>query len=138
MKSGDDAYQPHISIHFDSKKRILSIKDNGIGMDMSSIKNYVTKISNSYYQSKEFQSELVDYIPISNFGIGILSCFMVSDAINIDSLRYSSVLGKREPINITLNLNNSFVERKPSFRSITGTKISLYIHKRFETELTID
>lgn len=138
VKSGDDAYQPHISIHFDSRKRILSIEDNGIGMDMSSIKNYVTKIGNSYYQSKEFQSELLDYIPISNFGIGILSCFMVSDAINIDSLRYYSTLEKREPINITLNLNNSFVERKPSSRINTGTKISLYVHEKFRAELTID
>lgn len=116
----------------------MSVEDNGIGMDMSSIKNYVTKIGSSYYKSKEFQSELIDYTPISNFGIGILSCFMVSNSINIDSLRYSTNLAAREPINITLNLDNSFVERRPTSGTTTGTKISLYIHDKFAKELSIE
>jgi len=137
-KSGNRTYIPNISVHFDSKNKILSIEDNGIGMNMSSIKNYVTKIGSSYYKSKEFQSELIDYSPISNFGIGILSCFMVSNSIHIDSLRYSTSLAAREPINITLNLDNSFVERRPSSRTTTGTKISLYIHDKFAKELSIE
>lgn len=138
VKSGDITYLPRVKVHFDSKNKILSVEDNGIGMDMSSIKNYVTKIGNSYYKSKEFQSELIDYTPISNFGIGILSCFMVSNSIHIDSLRYSTVLTAREPINITLNLDNSFVERRPSSRTTTGTKISLYVHDKFAKELSIE
>lgn len=138
VKSGDITYLPYVKVHFDSKNKILSVEDNGIGMDMSSIKNYVTKIGNSYYKSKEFQSELIDYTPISNFGIGILSCFMVSNSIRIDSLRYSTALTAREPINITLNLDNSFVERRPSSRTTTGTKISLYVHDKFAKELSIE
>lgn len=138
VKSGDITYLPCVKVHYDSKNKILSVKDNGIGMDMSSIKNYVTKIGSSYYKSKEFQSELIDYTPISNFGIGILSCFMVSNSINIDSLRYSTNLAAREPINITLNLDNSFVERRPTSRTTTGTKISLYIHDKFAKELSIE
>lgn len=137
-KAGDRTYIPNISVHFDSKRKVLSVEDNGIGMNMSSVKNYVTKIGSSYYRSKEFQSELIDYSPISNFGIGILSCFMVSNSIHIDSLRYSTSLAAREPINITLNLNNSFVERRPSSRNTTGTKISLYIHDKFTKELSIE
>ena len=137
-KSGDETYQPHINIHFDSQNQVLSVEDNGIGMDMSSVKNYVTKIGSSYYKSKEFQSELIDYTPISNFGIGILSCFMVSNSINIDSLRYSTDLAAREPINITLNLDNSFVERRPSSRTTTGTKISLYVHDKFAEQLSLE
>lgn len=137
-KSGDMTYIPHINIHFDSRNKILSVEDNGIGMDMSSIRNYVTKIGSSYYKSKEFQSELIEYSPISNFGIGILSCFMVSNSIHIDSLRYSTTLSAREPISITLNLDNSFVERRPSQRTTTGTKISLCIHDKFAEELSIE
>lgn len=136
-KLGDGNYQPEITIHFDSKTKILSVEDNGIGMDMSSIKNYVTKIGSSYYKSKEFQSELIDYAPISNFGIGILSCFMVSNSLNIESLRYSTALTAKEPINITLNLDNSFVERRPSLKNTSGTRISLYIHDKFAEELNL-
>jgi len=138
IKSGDGTYLPYINLHFDSKNKILSVEDNGIGMDMSSVKNYVTKIGSSYYKSKEFQSELIDYTPISNFGIGILSCFMVSNSIQIESLRYSVSLAAREPINITLNFDNSFVERRPSSRTTTGTKISLSIHDKFVEELSFE
>ena len=63
---------------------------------------------------------------------------MVSNSINIDSLRYSTNLAAREPINITLNLDNSFVERRPTSRTTTGTKISLYIHDKFAKELSIE
>ena len=58
------------------------IEDNGIGMTEDIIMNYFLKIGSSYYTSNSFlKSKLQcnadpDYMPISRFGIGILSCFM--------------------------------------------------------------
>lgn len=58
------------------------IEDNGIGMTEDIIQNYFLKVGKSYYNSDEFmQAKLrcradLDYTPISQFGIGILSCFM--------------------------------------------------------------
>ena len=58
------------------------IEDNGIGMTESIIRNYFLKIGCSYYNSDEFTQMKMscgadpDYMPISRFGIGILSCFM--------------------------------------------------------------
>ena len=58
------------------------IEDNGIGMTESIIRNYFLKIGRSYYNSDEFTQMKMscgadpDYMPISRFGIGILSCFM--------------------------------------------------------------
>lgn len=134
----NDAYFPKVKIIYDSETHILSIEDNGIGMDMNTVRNYILKIGKSYYKSKEFQSELLNYSPVSNFGIGILSCFMVSDSIQIESLRFSSAIDVRQPIDIKLNLNSSFVECIPANRNTTGTKISLAIHEKFWDKLSID
>lgn len=64
------------------------IEDNGIGMTEEIIKNYFLKIGCSYYTSDTFQQLKlrcradVDYMPISRFGIGILSCFMGDEKTN--------------------------------------------------------
>ena len=64
------------------------IEDNGIGMTEDVIMNYFLKIGSSYYSSDTFlKSKLQcnadsDYMPISRFGIGILSCFMGDDQSN--------------------------------------------------------
>lgn len=64
------------------------IKDNGIGMTEEIIKNHFLKIGNSYYTSDEFGKAKhkckadADYMPISRFGIGILSCFMGDEKTN--------------------------------------------------------
>lgn len=127
----ENAYAPRIKVTYDSATHILSAEDNGIGMNMDSIKNYILKIGNSYYKSKEFQSEMLSYSPVSNFGIGILSCFMVSECIHIESLRYSTGLEAKDPVDIILHFDNPFVERLPSDRTSVGTKISLEVHEKF-------
>ena len=64
------------------------IEDNGIGMTEDVIMNYFLKIGSSYYSSDTFlKSKLqcnadAGYMPISRFGIGILSCFMGDDQTN--------------------------------------------------------
>ncbi len=64
------------------------IEDNGIGMTEDVIMNYFLKIGSSYYTSDTFtKSKLqcnadADYMPISRFGIGILSCFMGDEQTN--------------------------------------------------------
>lgn len=60
----------------------FSITDNGVGMDKHAIETYFLKIGQSYYDSDEYKSDVVasggdtSDLPISRFGIGILSCFM--------------------------------------------------------------
>lgn len=64
------------------------IEDNGIGMTEDVIMNYFLKIGSSYYSSDTFTKSKLqcnadpDYMPISRFGIGILSCFMGDDQTN--------------------------------------------------------
>ena len=71
----------------DNGERFLYCLDNGKGMSKSIIENYLLRIGNSYYQSPEFyqsQAETgFEYTPTSQFGIGILSCFIIGNRIEI-------------------------------------------------------
>lgn len=53
-------------------------------MDEYILLNYFTKIGKSFYESKDFNSDL-DFTAISRFGIGILSCFMVANKVEIST-----------------------------------------------------
>ncbi|CDT05466.1 conserved hypothetical protein [Vibrio coralliirubri] len=65
----------------------LYCRDNGVGMNEDIIENYLLNIGNSYYKSPAFYREQAnnssDFTPTSQFGIGILSSFMLGDRIDI-------------------------------------------------------
>lgn len=68
-------------------KVYLCCKDNGIGMTKDIIENFLLKIGNSYYKSSDFYKKQAQwggtFTPTSQFGIGILSCFMLGNKIEI-------------------------------------------------------
>lgn len=68
-------------------KVYLYCKDNGIGMTKEVIETYLLKIGNSYYKSSDFYKKQAQwggtFTPTSQFGIGILSCFMLGNKIEI-------------------------------------------------------
>jgi hypothetical protein len=70
----------------------VRVDDDGIGMDERSLREYFLRIGRSYYRSAEFEAELArrgmadrPFGVISRFGVGILSCFMVGDRVEISS-----------------------------------------------------
>ena len=71
----------------EGKGTYLYCHDNGVGMDEYVIENYLLRIGNSYYKSDDFQQERIcmstDFVPISQFGIGIISCFMIASRIEV-------------------------------------------------------
>jgi hypothetical protein len=71
----------------EGKGTYLYCYDNGVGMDEYVIENYLLRIGNSYYKSDDFQQERkkmsTDFVPISQFGIGIISCFMIASRIEV-------------------------------------------------------
>ncbi|UOQ77651.1 ATP-binding protein [Hymenobacter sp. 5516J-16] len=134
-KRYNEAYTPQIKISYLSHNSTLIIEDNGIGIDEDIFAKYLTTIGKSYYKSKEFQSNNYNFSPISNFGIGIISCFMVSDSIEIDSARYYEPLQSPIPIHYILNLNDKFTEKRKSLKQSYGTKITLNLRDDFKAKL---
>ncbi len=68
--------------------------DNGTGMTKEIVRNYLLKIGNSYYTSKEFIQQNTnwnrDVKPTSQFGIGILSCYMIASRLEITTKYYEN------------------------------------------------
>lgn len=114
-------------------RRFLKIIDCGIGMDTFKIERYFTSIGRSFYVSDEFdelqKNENISYKPISNFGIGFLSAFMVCKEIEVLTKSYENVdygLAIHIP-----NYDGCFFIKKVYDKDLpTGTSITLYEDER--------
>lgn len=73
-------------------RKFIYCCDKGLGMNKEIIKKYLLHIGNSYYNSTDFNAKKVDWennvTPTSQFGIGILSCYMIADKIGISTKYY--------------------------------------------------
>jgi len=78
-----------VTIHWDAAERLLTVEDTGTGMNRDTIDNHLMRVGVSFYDSARFLTEHRDFSPISRFGIGILTCFMVSDNIEVVTCRES-------------------------------------------------
>ena len=90
-KSRKNPYHGRIEfgISTDKEGKYLYCLDNGIGMTTNVIENYLLKIGSSYYKSAEFNRSQAKwkstFTPTSQFGIGLLSCFMLGWKIEIST-----------------------------------------------------
>jgi molecular chaperone HtpG len=87
---GQDAYRPKIKVILDQENGQVTIKDNGTGMSLDIIKRHFLNIGVSYYNSDDFLLKDFNYKPIGNFGIGFLSCFMLSNNVKVMTRHYKS------------------------------------------------
>lgn len=79
-----------IFIKPDKENRILTITDNGIGMDKDDLENNLGTIASSgSYKFKQEMSEKQDDIDIiGQFGVGFYSAFMVAKKITVVTKKY--------------------------------------------------
>ena len=82
-----------VIIKWNPAERVLVVEDTGIGMDKTVITSHLMRVGASFYSTPQFQQEFKDYTPISRFGIGILTSFMISDDIEI--VTYKAEMGYR-------------------------------------------
>jgi molecular chaperone HtpG len=79
----DDARKGRIAVKWDSHTRTLTVQDNGTGMTEQIIRDHLLRVGSSRYQDDSFRKDHPDFSPISRFGIGVLSCFMIADSVQI-------------------------------------------------------
>jgi len=79
-----------ISIHADKDSRLLTVSDNGIGMDENDLENNLGVIASSgtYQFRQEIGKDSEDVDIIGQFGVGFYSAFMVSDQITVVTRKY--------------------------------------------------
>jgi Histidine kinase-, DNA gyrase B-, and HSP90-like ATPase len=126
------SFIPKIKLHVteDDDYYIVKITDNGIGMDEYIIRNYLTIAGKSYYRSTDFQKEGLKMDPISRFGIGILSCFMTSDYIEIETFKDPNTTKNQNHLKITIpNKVNYFKIKKNTETLNIGSTIKVFVIK---------
>lgn len=134
-KKWGNLYQPEISIKYitENDEKVLIVEDNGTGMDQYIIDNYYSKVGSSFYKSTEFYNLLsesnADFIPTSRFGIGILSCFMVADTLIVDTKRVYAEHKSSDPLNITVEGQDSIFWIKDGIRNLPGTTTKLILRE---------
>jgi molecular chaperone HtpG len=111
--------------------RLLAVEDIGVGMDQEVIKNNLMRVGASFYDTDQFKTDYADFSPISRFGIGILTCFMVSDDIEIVTCKNGAGLRIRMTSVHTDYLLRELPPGDPLLRGIEphGTRVSLRLRE---------
>lgn len=120
-----------IRVDIDKENRILTISDNGIGMDRSELESNLGTIAKS--GTKQFKDELekdddqklLDVI--GQFGVGFYSAFMVSDHVIVISKKYNE-----EHANQWESFGNDGYTIKEAERDSVGTDVILHIRSNSE------
>lgn len=121
-----DSYEPTINIDIDEENNKVIISDNGMGMNECIIKNYFLNVGKSYYKSKDFLNYKHNYNPIGNFGIGFLSCFMLSNEVQVVTKHFNS--NKKYTIDLEKNSEYIAFKEEEENSNESGTKIILNLN----------
>jgi len=81
-----------IDLSVDKAARLITVSDNGIGMDKADLENNLGVIasSGSYKFKQEVGEDAGDTDVIGQFGVGFYSAFMVADEITVITRKYGS------------------------------------------------
>ena len=81
-----------IDLSVDKAARLITVSDNGIGMDKADLENNLGVIasSGSYKFKQEVGEDAGDTDVIGQFGVGFYSAFMVADQITVMTRKYGS------------------------------------------------
>ena len=130
----DASLKPSIAIRLSEDKTLLEITDNGIGMDLDIVRDHFLKIGDSYYRSPAFRRRCPSYTPISRFGIGFLSSFMIADRVTVitrsNSKNSATLVLQLEDI-YDLFTVRKIAKTKIEGRSVSdgGTSVILHLRK---------
>ncbi|WP_434751482.1 HD domain-containing protein [Paenibacillus amylolyticus] len=121
-----ERFEPKVTIEY--KNDTLIIEDNGIGMDDDVFNEFFLQVGTSYYKHPRFFDTDLDVV--SEFGIGVLSAFMVADSMVIESrMEPENPLVPPLPIYYEIPTAHSYCVKRHSERVHVGTKISLKLKK---------
>lgn len=127
----DDAlgkYEPQVIVRLtsDASGNRIEVEDNGMGMDERIVERFFAHVGRSYYNSREFlearASQNLDFRPISQFGIGVLSTFMAGDPLVVETRRFGD---GAEPLSIEIADQGALFWFNEGTRHVPGTKVSL-------------
>ena len=114
-----------ISLHKGTDDTIV-IEDNGLGMDFIDAKQFLSTIGASFHNSESFREQFpeTDYSPIAQYGIGVLSCFLICDQLTIETRKEG-----QEPCKFTVESVGQEWRYEKGSLSTPGTRITLKLNE---------
>jgi hypothetical protein len=113
-----------------SESPVLKVRDNGVGMTRSVVKNHLISVASNFWASVDFARDFsraaeAGFQPIGRFGIGFLSVFMLGNHIEVETERAGS---RRVLLRLRgIGRRGELVERVPTGRA--GTEVRIHITK---------
>lgn len=126
-QSTNSSIEPCINVYFDRQSRTVAISDNGDGMGRDQVKSLFSQIGNSAARIAAESGE-GRYSAVGEFGIGVLSYFLVCERFQIHSRKPDS-----EPLGLEftrqmLDAKTQSVSIDPR-RTEDGTELVLFVEK---------
>ena len=105
-------------------------------MSFDIIKKYFLNVGVSYYNSKDCKYRGYSYVPIGNYGIGFLACFMLSNNVQIKSKRFDSAdtiivdIEKDKISDIVNSFEGTYMQEVPKYSAVKVNGKKLYEYAR--------
>ena len=120
-------YQGEISITYDSSEKSITFADNGIGMDESDIENFLSVIgSTGTGISKGELEDMFSEELIGQFGIGMLSSFLVASKVCVQTHKVNSDTAYQWVNYGSTECELSLIDRKE-----VGTAVTVFVRPDF-------
>lgn len=139
----DESYTPTIEVNAtegDDGRRWISVNDNGMGMDEHVLSEYFLKLGDSYYRSTEFKRLFAKtrhnnepFNPISRFGIGIVSVFMLADVLEVRTRSAFSPRGDQRARLLRIERLGGLAFVTDCERTSVGTEVRIRLRQDVET-----
>jgi len=100
----------------------LVVEDNGLGMDYVDARQFLSTVGSSFRNSESFMKrfEGTGYSPIAQYGIGILSCFLICDRMTVETRKEG-----QEPCKFTVESVDQEWRYEKGSLPAPGTRITL-------------
>ncbi len=120
----------------DKEYPVLRVIDTGTGMDEWLIERWFLKVGRSFYSSTEFARDRaqlrrggVDFAPVSEFGIGFLSCFLLADRVDVETAMWEPIRGDTRRRHLEIDGPTRLIRIRENanigLQRLRGTKVSL-------------
>jgi len=119
---------------------VLRVTDTGTGMDKWVIERWFLKVGRSFYSStefardrQEFRKKAVDFAPVSEFGIGFLSCFLLADRVEVETAMWEPVRGDTRKRHLEIDGPTRLIRIRETpnegISRFRGTRITLHLSR---------
>ena len=122
-----DGYKARIDVIVDPAAKTIKVIDNGIGMTMDEVEEYINQIAFSGATDfiEKYKDKAGDDQIIGHFGLGFYSAFMVADEVHIDTLSYKK---DATPVHWECDGGTEF-SMDEGDRTQVGTEITLFLNE---------